>query len=174
MEVELNEKIQSLSSTQKRKVIAKTKLLYERVTGGYILWDSYNTRLKAFGVQQKDVFALIKTFINVVRKERRLLLETCPFGKKDINDIAKIKTDDEADVHGAFDVEVHKCSSSQGSKYCKIVFYNTDGVERKHGISIFFSDALLYVKYLNLWENCFADQVLQVSTVAVPDNDNFF
>ena len=109
MDVELNEKIQSLSSSQKRKVISKSKLLYERVSGGYVLWDSYNnTRLKAFGVQQKDVCALIKAFIDVVKNERRLLLETCPFGKRDINDIVKIKTDDDGDVNATFEVEVKK------------------------------------------------------------------
>ena len=174
MDVELNEKIQSLSSSQKRKVISKSKLLYERVSGGYVLWDSYNTRLKAFGVQQKDVCALIKAFIDVVKKERRLLLETCPFGKRDINDIVKIKTDDDGDVNATFEVEVKKYNSSEGSKYCKVNFYNMNGVEKKHGVSVFFNDALIYIKYLNLWENCFNDQALQMSTVSVPDNDNFF
>ena len=90
MDLELNEKIQSLSSSQRRKVIAKSKLLYERVDGGYVLWDSYNnTRLKAFGVQRQDVCALIKAFIVAVKNERRLLLELCPFGKRDINEISK-------------------------------------------------------------------------------------
>ena len=174
MNIELNEKIQSLSSSQKHKVIAKTKLLYERDNGGYVLWDSYDTRLKAFGVQQKDVYALITAFVDVVKKERRLLLETCPFGKREIHDITKMKTDDEHDTNVNFAVEVKKYNSSQGSKYCKVNFYNLDGVEKKHGVSVFFNDALIYLKYLNLWEKCFDDQALQISTVSVPANDNFF
>ena len=175
MDQELNEKIQSLSSSQKRRVIAKSKLLYERIDGGYVLWDSYNnTRLKAFGVQQHDVSALIKAFIVAVRSERRLLLELCQYGKADINEISKIKIDEESDANAAFKVEVYKITSAQGTKYCKVNFYNVDGRERKYGISIFFSDALTYIRTLNLWENCFDDHVLHLSSVSVPENYNFF
>ena len=174
MDLDINEKIQSLSSSQKRKVISKSKLLYERVNGGYVFWDSYSTRLKAFGIQQKDVHALIKSFVNVVKKERRLLLEACPFGKREIHDITRMKTDEESDASEKFVVTVNKYSSSQGSKYCKVNFYNLDGGERTHGVSVFFTDAMIYIKYLNLWEKCFDDQALQISTVAVPANDDFF
>ncbi len=67
----MDAKVQSLSSTQKRKVIEKTKLLYERANGDYIVWDSYDTNLKAFGVERKDVPALISTFINIIREGHR-------------------------------------------------------------------------------------------------------
>ena len=130
-------------------------------------------QFKAFGVERKDVHALIKTFINVIRNERRLLLETCKFGKKDVNAIAKMDVYD-IDSNVAFMLEVKKYTSSENNVYSKINFYNMNGVEKKHGVSMFFNEALTYIKYLNLWENCFDDKTLKMNTVSVPDDDNFF
>ena len=150
----MESKIQSLSSSQKRKVIGKTKLLCERDNGDYILWDSYDTNLKAFGVERKDVPALIGIFTNVIREQRRLLFDTSKFCKKDINAIAKMDTHD-IDSNVTFMLEVKKYTSSENNVYSKITFYNMNGVEKKYGVSMFFNEALTYIKYLNLWENCF-------------------
>ena len=137
------------------------------------MWDSYDTNLKAFGVKREDVPALISTFINVIREDHRLLLETSRYGKKDIKAIAKMDACN-VDANFEFMVEVRKCTSSKNNVYSKINFYNMNGADKKHGISMFFTEALMYMKYLNLWENCFDYETLKMNTVTVPDDDNLF
>ena len=164
----------TLSSAQKRKVIAKSKLLYERENGDYIIWDSYDTNLKAFGVERKDVPTLINMFISAVREKEHILLETSRYGKKDIKAIAgTVVNNTEADV--AFMLEIKEYVSTQQNLYTKLNFYNLNGADKKHGISLFFSEALTYIKMLNLWENYTFDcQALKMKTLVAPEDDNFF
>ena len=170
----MDAKLATLSNTQKRKMIAKTKLLYERDNGDYIVWDSYDTNLKAFGVERKDVPTLIKSFISVVREKEHLLLETSRYGKNEIKAIAAMDAYN-TDSNVAFMVEVKQYNSSEHNLYTKVNFYNMNGEDKRHGISMFFSEALTYIKSLNLWENyCFDSQTLKMKTIIAPDDDNFF
>ena len=167
-------KLATLSSAQKRKVIAKTKLLYVRENGDYIIWDSYETNLKAFGIERKDVPTLINMFISAVREKEHILLETSRYGKNDIKAIAgMVVNNTESDV--AFMLEIKEYISTQQNLYTKLNFYNLNGADKKHGISLFFSEALTYIKMLNLWENCTFDcQALKLKTLIAPEDDNFF
>ena len=164
----------TLSSTQKQKVIAKTKLLYDRENGDYIVWDSYETNLKAFGIERRDVPTLINMFISAVREKEHILLETSRYGKNEIKEIAgMIVNGTESNV--AFMLEIKEYISTQQNLYTKLNFYNLIGADKKHGISMFFSEALTFIKYLNLWENYIFDcQALKLKTIIAPEDDNFF
>ena len=164
----------TLSSTQKQKVIAKTKLLYDRENGDYIVWDSYETNLKAFGIERRDVPTLINMFISAVREKEHILLETSRYGKNDIKEIAGMIVNG-AESNAAFTLEIREYISGKQNLYTKVNFYNLNGADKKHGISMFFSEALIFIKYLNLWENYLFDcQALKLKTIIAPEDDNFF
>jgi hypothetical protein len=173
------EKSKKLNEFPNAIVLGKTKLIYQLKEGHFVFWDCYPGDLNAFGLKEEHFQEFIQDAIDIIKKNKRKLLDVTTYCEDDIRNISKMpKIDQEKDCSNNDNIEENQKKPYQiklkVQKHPQFYFYNLKNGKRDSGIKCFTSDVFKFIRTINDQCKAYDVPVLQKTGIKRKCTNDFF